>query len=56
MEVNGGVSGESCCEEECVEPGEVLVPGEVAWVGGASFSSCGGGEDKEVAGRELADG
>ena len=56
MVVIGGVSGEGCCKEECVEPGEMLVPEEVAWVGGAPFSFCGGREDKEVAGRELADG
>ena len=56
MAVKGGVSGEGCCEEECVQPGGVLIPGELAWVGGSSFSSCGGGEDKEVAGRDLADG
>ena len=56
MEVIGGVSSVGCRPEVCKEPDAELVPVEVAWVGGAPFSSCGGREGKEVGGRELADG
>ena len=56
MVVKGGVSGEGCWWEVYVQSGEVLIPGELAWVGGSSFPSGGGGTEKEVLGRDLADG
>ena len=54
--VKGGVSGEGCWCEVFVQSGEVSIPGKLAWVGGSSFPSGGGGTEKEELGRGLADG